>query len=114
MGKPRSQNEILLTWSVEIECLGFRFPTASLTEGESLLHLFKLECQGPKCADLDYKRGCFKAANQACRKILDESDMLMLHIENPTPINFPREKCIGASEISSKIFTSRSSTKTIR
>ena len=54
-----------------------------------------------------------KAVDEDRHKILDESDAFMLHIEFLTALNFVCEKCIGESEISSKIFTRKSST-TIR
>ena len=40
--------------------------------------------------------------------------MSMLHIEFQTPLNSAFGKCIGESEISSKIPTRKSSTKTFR
>ena len=40
--KPRKQNEIIRMRSEDIECRNLCFPTSSLTEGESALHLFKL------------------------------------------------------------------------
>ena len=59
--------------------------TSSLTDGESLLHLFKLECQDSECNGLNCNHGCYRAVNKECHIELDESDMYMLHIEFPTP-----------------------------
>ena len=114
MGKHREQNEIILTMSGDIECRNLCFPIASLTGDESILRVFKLVCQGPECGGLNCNHGCYKAGNEECRKILDEFDMFMLHIEFLTPLNFVGEKCIGGSEISSKISPRASSSKTIR
>ena len=88
----------------DIECLNYRFPTSSLTEGASILHLFKLECQDPQFEGLDFNHGRYKAVSPSCRNELDNSDMFMLNIEFPTPINFVCKKCVGASGISPKLF----------
>ena len=81
--------------SEDIECSKLCLPAASLTDGESLLHLLKLVCQDPECGGLNCNHGCYKEVNKDCHKILDESDMFMLHIEFSTPLNFVCEKCIG-------------------
>ena len=44
-GETRKIKEIALFMSDDIERLNFCFATASLTDDESLLHLFKLTCQ---------------------------------------------------------------------
>ena len=97
----------------DIECLNYRFSTASLTEGESRLHLFKLEYQDPQCEGLDCNHGCYKAVIPSCRNELDNSDMFMLNVEFTTPVNFVCKKCVDASGISSKLFVRKSSAKTI-
>ena len=97
----------------DAECLNFRFPTPSLTENESRLHLFKLECQDPQCEGLECNHGGYKAANEGCHTELDNSDMYMLNIEFPTPINFVCKECVDVSGISSKLPTRKSSSKTI-
>ena len=79
----------------EIGRLNFRSPAASLTVGESLLRLFKLECQDPECNCLDWEYGCYKAVNKDCHTQLNESGGLMLQIEFPTPINLSGEMCWG-------------------
>ena len=89
VGKPRRQNEIILMRSGDIECRNFCFATASLTEGESHIHLFKLVCRDPECDGLKCNHGCYKAVDKDCQKILDESDMFILHIVFPTPLIFP-------------------------
>ena len=91
--------------SGEIECPNYRFTAASLTEGESLLHLRKLECQGEECEGLDCERGCYKAVSENCLLALGNSGMFMLNIELPTPVNFVCKKCVDASGISPKLFT---------
>ena len=79
---------MLLIRREDVECLNFRFATSSLTEGESLLHLFKLEFPDPRCEGLDCNNGCYKAANQSCHAELDNSDMFMLNIGFPIPGKF--------------------------
>ena len=114
MEKHRKQNEIILIRSEDIECRNFWYSAASLKEDESLLRLFKLVCQGPECEGLNCNHGCYKAVDKDCHQILDESDMFMLHLEFPTPLNYVCEKFIGESEIPPEIFTRNSSAKTIR
>ena len=97
----------------EIECLNYRRPTASLAEGESLLHPFKLECQDPQGEGIERNRGCYKAVNPSCHIELDNSDMPMLQIEFHTPTNFVCRKCVGASNISPELYISKSSAKTM-
>ena len=97
----------------DIVCLNYRFTTARLTEGDSLLHLLKLECQGEECEVLDCEHGCYKAVIGNCHKELDNSDMFMLNVEFPTPTNFVCKKCVDASAISSELFVRKSSAKTI-
>ena len=92
--KPR-ENEITLLRSDDIECLNFCCTAESLAGGESLLHLFKLTCQGPQCEGLNCNHGRYKEVRKDCHKLLDESYMFMLHIEFPTPLNFVCKKCIG-------------------
>ena len=101
--KGRCGKAILLIRCGDIECLDFRFFTAGIAENESLLHMFKLECQGPQCEGLDCNRGCYKEVNQSCHAELDNSDMFMLDIEFPAPGNFVCKKCVDASDISSKL-----------
>ena len=84
----------------------------SLTEGESLLHLFNLECQDPECEGLDCEHGCYKAVSENSHIELDNSDMIMLNIEFRTPKNFAFKKCVDESGISSKLPTRKSSAKT--
>ena len=86
--KHRETNEINLLRPGDIECLNFCFTAASLTEGESILHLFKLTRQGPECDGLNCNLGCYKAVSKDCHKLLDEPDMFMLHIEFPIPVKF--------------------------
>ena len=87
VGKHRKPNGIILMMSGEIECRNFPPSMASLTEGESTSRLFKLVCRGPKCAGLNCNHGCYKAVGEDRRKILDESDMFILHIVSPAPLN---------------------------
>ena len=94
-----------------IGCLNYRFTAASLTEGESLLHLFKLECRGKECEGLDSEHGCYTAVNENCRIELDNSDMFMLNIEFHSPVNFVCKKCVETSGISANLFARKSSTK---
>ena len=112
-GKSSENKDVLLVRVEDIECLNFRFPTESLTKDESLLLLFILTCENPDCADLVCDHGRYKAVRKDCRKVLDESDMFMMSIEFPTPLNSPRRKCFGKSEIYTKIFTRKSSLKTL-
>ena len=92
-GKPLKTKEIILVRADGIECLNFRFPTSSLTDGGNLLHLFILTCQGPECEDLICNHGCYRAVSKDCRKILDETEMFTLHIEFPAPLNFVCVEC---------------------
>ena len=91
----------------------FSFSTASLKEDESLLHLRKLEWQDTQCEGLECNHGRYKAVSESCHTELDNSDMYMLNIEFPTPINFVCKECVDVSGISSKLPTRKSSTKTI-
>ena len=70
-----------------IGSLNYRFPKASLTEDDPIIHLFKLECQDKEFEGLDCDRGFQKAANESCQTELDNSDMFMLNIEFPNPTN---------------------------
>ena len=97
----------------DIECLNYRFSTASLTDGESLVHLLNLECQGPECECLDCEHGCYKAVNENCLIEPDNYDMFMLNIEFLSPANFVCKKCVDASGIASELLTRKSSAKTI-
>ena len=47
VGIRETKKEITLIRPDDIECLNSCFTTASLAEGASLLHLFKLTSQGP-------------------------------------------------------------------
>ena len=87
-GMTSCEKETLLIICGDVGCLNYRYSTASLTEGDSLLHLFKLECQGPLREGLDCNHGCYKAANQSCHVELDNSDMFMLNIGFPIPGKF--------------------------
>ena len=91
----------------------FSFSTASLKEDESLLHLRKLEWQDTQCEGLECNHGRYKAVSESCHTELDNSDMCMLNIEFPAPINFVCKKCVDVSGISSKLPTRKSSSKTI-
>ena len=104
MGKPRGQNEIILTRSEDIECRNFCFTTASLTDGESPVRRFKLVRQGPECDGLNCNHGRYKAINKICHKILDESGMFTSHVEFSTTLNFVCDICIGEGGISAEIF----------
>ena len=90
---PQKSKEIILVRADDVEWLNCRFPTASLTEGESLLRLFLLTCQGPECEDLVCNHGRYKEVGKDCHKVLGETEMFTLRIEFPTPLNFLREKC---------------------
>ena len=83
-----SKHEILLTRAEEIAGRNFRFNPISLTEEETLLHVFQLVCGDPSCEEPDCGRGVYKAVSKDCHKDLDESDMCMLFIEFPNPVNF--------------------------
>ena len=95
--------EIRLIMCEDIGCFNFRFSTASLTEGESLLHLFKLECQDPQCEGLDCNRGCYKSVIESCHIEVGNSDMCMLNIEFRNPVNFVCKKCVDVRGISLKL-----------
>ena len=97
----------------DIGCLNYRFTTASLPDVESLLHLFKLEYRGPEFEGSDCERGRYKAVSENPHVELDNSDVSMLNIEFPTPINFFCKKCVDTSGIPSKLLTRKLSTKTI-
>ena len=87
--KTRCGKDILLIRRNAIGWVNYRLSTASLAEGgKSLLHLIKLECHGPQCERLECNRGCCESASPSCRKELDNSDMFMLNVELPAPINF--------------------------
>ena len=103
--KPLKTKESILVRADDTDCLNFRFPTSSLTDGGNFLRLFILTFQGPECEDLICNHGRYKAVSKDCHKILGETEMSMLHIEFPTQLNFVRKKCFGGSGISSKIST---------
>ena len=95
---PRGDKEVLLVRADDIECLNFRFPTGSLAKDESLIRLFILTCETLGCEDLVFAHGCYKAVNKDCHKVLDESDMFMMFVEFPTPLNLLRKKCFGKAK----------------
>ena len=64
-GKTRCGKEILLIMREDAECLNLRFSAASVTESESLLHLFKLDCHVPECEGLDCNHGCYKSVGES-------------------------------------------------
>ena len=107
------RKEILLFRSRGVACVNCRSPTASLAEGESHIHISKLECQDNDCDGLDCNHGCFKSVNPMRRKELDDSEMLLPQLEPFTPINFVCKECIEVIEISRKISTMKSSAITI-
>ena len=110
---PLGNKEVILVRDGDIECLNLRFYTESLTNHESLLHLFILTCETLGCEDLVCGHGCYKAVNKDCRKVLEESDMFMMFIEFPVPLNSICKKCFGKSEMPTKISTRKSSLKNI-
>ena len=93
----RKDKEVLLVRADDTECLNFRFTAESLTKDWSLLRLFILTCETPDFEDLICNRGCYKAVSRDCHKVLDESDMLLMFIGFPTPLNFLCKKCPLAS-----------------
>ena len=107
------RKEILLIRCGDIECLNYRFPTSSLTEEDSLLHLPKIERRDKNCECPYCKRGCFEAVIPDCHTELDNSEMFMPQLEFPTPSNSGCRKCVDASDISPNIFLRMSSTETI-
>ena len=83
----RGNREVLLVRAEDIECVYFRFPAESLTMGESPLHIFILTCETLGFEDLVCDHGCYKSANKDRHKVLDESEMFMMFVEFPTPLN---------------------------
>ena len=112
--KEKKNKAVGLVRAEDIECLNFRFTTDSLTEEESLLHMFLLTCGREGCEELVCDRGTFRAANPSCRKNLDESDMFMHFIDFLTPVNSPRLKCLEKGTMGAKLFRVKSSVKHIR
>ena len=92
--------------------MGRMFETTELVGEESLLHLFKLECQEYDCIDAIFNRGVYKEANKNCHNVLDGTETFLPPIDSVCPINFLRKECIETGEISGKLSIRKSSVKT--
>ena len=100
--KPRYGKEILLFRSIAIGRLNYRFPTTSLVGGESLLRIFKLQCQGGECEGLDCNHGRCKEVNKDPRKLLGGSEMFLQELDFAHPINVVCRKCLESIGIMGK------------
>ena len=84
-------------------CLNYRFSTTSLVDGETLLRLFKLECEGEGRKDQVCNRGVFKAVNKNRRKVLDGPEMFLPSLDFFYPLNFVCRDCVKSSGIKDQI-----------
>ena len=103
----------LLFRSCDVACLNYRFPTSSLTDGESLLHASKLECQDIDGEWLDFDHGWPRAVNPDCHIGIDNSSILLPQLEFCAPVNFACKKCVDISEIPGKVPIRKSPIETI-
>ena len=98
-----------------IESQNYRFTVESVYRKVIVLRLFKLkfhhrDCKEPFCGD----RGAFRATSQECHKNLDMEDMFMPYIEQLSPINSLRSKCLESSGLGGKLMGGKSSLNNIR